>query len=81
MEILWTYQEERKVMIMPQVIEGKEYLTQKEAMEFLGVSDKTFYKNYKDVLDEYTDPTDKRVILYKKADLLALKQPRHRPKD
>lgn len=68
-------------MIMPSIIEGKEYLTQKEAMEFLGVSDKTFYKNYKQVLDEYTDPTDKRIILYKKVDLLALKQPRPKSKD
>ncbi len=65
--------ERKDIMPVPTEIDGQEYVTQIEARTLLGrgkpIDRKTFESNYKDLLMPHTDPRDKRVILYSRADL------------
>ena len=70
-------------MLMPQVIEGKQYMTTAEAARYLNMSVKTFRDKYvrkKDKahlfilkLEQYENPSDTREKLYLVSDLESLK--------
>ena len=57
-------------MLVPTEIEGKEYLSQREASIHLGVARETFRKHIAPKLKVYRDPRrPKRQILYLRTDL------------
>ncbi len=67
-------------MLVPTEIEGKAYLTQREASKYLGIARETFRKHIAPELTEYKDPRrPDRQILYLRTDLDQYKliQPRH----
>jgi len=83
--LVWSYQivqtiEREDAMLVPTEIEGKAYLTQREASKYLGIARETFRKHIAPELTEYKDPRrPDRQILYLRTDLDQYKliQPRH----